>query len=216
MTTRAELRTAVRQRLEDSGAGPLWDDAALNDALAGALRAYGARVPKEAVASVAVAAGATRVTVAAPVIDPGRIVRVLDGKGAVIGRMADGEGADGGDGGSAQGWRWWEGTLILRRPATRRDLADRVSGAAQPAERRRGAGRFGARRRGDRDRAGDGDGAAATGDGGRQTRRAVGRARRAGRRRAGRGDAVAQRAATAGAGRLAVRGRGGAGGPSDP
>ena len=123
MTTRAELRTALRQRLEDAGAGPLWDDATLNDALAGALRAYGARFPKEAVVSVVVAAGATRVPVAAPVVDPARIVRVLDGAGAVVPRQA--EAPDGAiDPGTTPGrhrtqaWRWWDATLVLAQPAT--------------------------------------------------------------------------------------------------
>ena len=112
MTTRAELRTALRQRLEDTGAGPLWDDATLNDALAAAIRAYGTRFPKEAVASVAVAAGATRIPVATPAIDPARIVRVLDGTGALVPRLADA--ADGvaitGPPGSVQAWRWWDAT----------------------------------------------------------------------------------------------------------
>ncbi len=39
MATRAELRTALRRRLEDAGASPLWDDATLDDALVGALAA---------------------------------------------------------------------------------------------------------------------------------------------------------------------------------
>ena len=118
MVTRAELRSSLRQRLEDTGAGPLWDDTALNDALAGAMRGYGARAPKEATATIVVAAGATRIAVAAPVIDPTRIVRVLDGSGVVVERLADGEGLGEGDLGAAQGWRWWEATLILQRPAT--------------------------------------------------------------------------------------------------
>ena len=106
MTTRAELRAALRRRLEDAGAAPLWDDAMLDEALAGAVRAYGVRFPKEAVASVAVAAGATRIPVGAA-IDPARIVRVLDGAGAAVPQEADGSpaGLDGG-----QAWRWWDGT----------------------------------------------------------------------------------------------------------
>ena len=116
MTTRAELRAALRRRLEDAGAAPLWDDATLDEALAGAVRAYGARFPKEAVAAVAVAAGATRVPVGAPgTIDPARIVRVLDGAGAAVPKEADGSppGLDGGSGGApgaGQARRWWDGT----------------------------------------------------------------------------------------------------------
>ena len=115
--TRAELRTALRRRLEDAGAAPLWDDATLDDALAGAIRVYGARFPKEAVVTVAVAAGATAVPVAAAAIDPARIVRVVDGAGAPVPREADGGDAAGAPAAAGQGWRWWDGTLLLRRPA---------------------------------------------------------------------------------------------------
>jgi len=111
MTTRAELRAALRRRLEDASASPLWDDATLNGALVGAIRAYGARFPREAVVAFAVGTGATRVPVPEPALDPTRIVRVLDGVGATVPAM---EGAEEGDGGQA--WRWWDGTLILRRP----------------------------------------------------------------------------------------------------
>ena len=112
--TRAELRAALRRRLEDAGASPLWDDATLDDALAAAMRSYGARFTKQAVASVVVAAGATQVPVVEP-IDPSRIVRVLDAAGAVVPPAADGLPA--GSGGDGQSWRWWDGTLIMRRPA---------------------------------------------------------------------------------------------------
>ena len=115
MTTRVELRTALRQRLEDTGAGALWDDATLNEAVGGAIRTYGARFPQEATVSVAVGTGATQVAVAAPVIDAARIVRVLDGTGVVVDRQAEGMSAAGGD--ASQAWRWWGGTLILARPA---------------------------------------------------------------------------------------------------
>ena len=103
MTTRAELRGVLRQRLEDGAqgapGGPLWGEAALDDATAEGVRAYGARVPREAVAELAVVAGARHVPVAAPVGAGGRIVRVLDGAGEV------------------QSWRWWDGALVLARSA---------------------------------------------------------------------------------------------------
>lgn len=60
--------------------------------------------------------GATRVTVAAG-IDPGRIVRVLDGLGRVIPRLMTTDDREAVTG-EAQGWRWWDGALILRCPAT--------------------------------------------------------------------------------------------------
>jgi len=119
MATRAELRAALRLRLEDGAAVPLWDDAALNDALAGAVRAYGGRVPREAAAAVAVVVGAGRAAVPAPpagAIEPARIVRVVDPGGAVVPRQEEGEAAAGGASGG-QAWRWWDGALIFRRPA---------------------------------------------------------------------------------------------------
>ena len=61
MTTRLELRTALRLRLEDSGVAPLWDDATLNEILAAAIRAYGVAVPRQVTTGVTVPAGATKV-----------------------------------------------------------------------------------------------------------------------------------------------------------
>jgi hypothetical protein len=45
MNTRLQLRTTVRERLEDMTRTPLWSDAALNEDL-GAIRAHGARFPQ--------------------------------------------------------------------------------------------------------------------------------------------------------------------------
>ena len=120
MPTRAELRTALRRRLEDAGASPLWDDATLNDALAGAIGRYGARFPKDAVATVNVTAGATSVPVATAGIDGERIARVLDEAGAIVPRMGEAPGPSGSGAGAAgleQAWRWWNGELRLQRPA---------------------------------------------------------------------------------------------------
>ncbi|CAA9585468.1 MAG: hypothetical protein AVDCRST_MAG19-4523, partial [uncultured Thermomicrobiales bacterium] len=121
MTARAELRSALRLRLEDAGPSPLGNDATLEDALAGAIRAHGARFPKEVVVAAPVAAGATRTAVPGAAIDPARIVRVLDGSGAAV-PGADATEDDGGSapaGGQAggQAWRWWDETLILRHLA---------------------------------------------------------------------------------------------------
>ncbi len=121
MTTRAELRGALRLRLEDTAAGPLWDDAVLDEALAGAVRTYGVWAPKEAVASVAVEAGARQAAVSVPGgggIDPARIVRVLDPDGAVVPRRGDGEAGPGAAvGAGGHGGRWGGGALLFRRPA---------------------------------------------------------------------------------------------------
>jgi hypothetical protein len=120
MTTRAELRTSLRRRLEDTGGSPLWDDAMLNEALAGAIGRYGGRFPKEAVATANVTAGATSVAVATTGIEGGRIARVLDETGAIVGRMGEAPGPVGtapGAAGLEQAWRWWNGELRLQRPA---------------------------------------------------------------------------------------------------
>lgn len=122
MTTRAELRAALRLRLEDGATGsPLWDDATLDDALASGIRAYGARLPKEAVAIVEVAAGDRAVAVPLSVggaIDPARIVRVLDPGGAAVPRQAADEPSPvGSERLGPQAWRWWDGALLFRRPA---------------------------------------------------------------------------------------------------
>jgi hypothetical protein len=120
MPTRAELRTVLRRRLEDAGASPLWDDATLNDALEGAIRRYGARFPREAVATVNVTAGATSVPVATAGIEGERIARVRDETGALVPRMSETPGASGNGAGAAgleQSWRWWSGELRLQRPA---------------------------------------------------------------------------------------------------
>ena len=115
MTTRAELRAALRLRLEDSGGAPLWDDATLNDTLAAAIRAYGAVFPRQVTTGVTVAAGQTRIVTGAA-IDPERIARITDAAGIWVapgpaGADAPGQRAIG------QAWRWWSGELVLAEPA---------------------------------------------------------------------------------------------------
>jgi hypothetical protein len=125
MPTRAELRTALRRRLEDAGASPLWDDATLNDAVEGAIRRYGARFPRETVATIDVTAGATSVPVTTAGIEGERIARVLDEAGAIVPRLGEAPGPESAAGGGnaagaaglGQAWRWWSGELRLQRPA---------------------------------------------------------------------------------------------------
>lgn len=112
MTTRLDLRMALRRTLEDSGVNPLWDDALLNEALWNSLVRFGARVPLEATASVAIAANATSVVVS-PMLRRERVLRVLDGRGEPV-PEAIAFGASGP--GEARAWRWWNGTLLLTRP----------------------------------------------------------------------------------------------------
>jgi hypothetical protein len=113
MTTRAELRTALRLRLEDDGVAPLWDDAALNDMLGAAVRAYGVAFPQQVTTGVNVPAGATRVTTGAT-IEPGRIARITDAAGIWVEPWPAGAECRGERG---QAWRWWSGDLILAEPA---------------------------------------------------------------------------------------------------
>ena len=115
MTTRAELRTALRLRLEDSGGSPLWDDATLNDTLAAAIRAYGVVFPRQVTTGVAVAAGQTRIAAGAT-IDPERIARVTDAAGIWVAPWPAAEEVPGARP-AGQAWRWWSGDLILAEPA---------------------------------------------------------------------------------------------------
>lgn len=118
MTTRLELRTAVRRRLEDTGGSPLWDDAALNDFLAEAIRRYGTPFPKELSTTVNVTAGATSAVVA-PALAAGQVVRVFDGDGQPVPRhQAIEPGAVALAGlSTAQSWRWWGTSLVLAQAA---------------------------------------------------------------------------------------------------
>lgn len=113
MTTRAELRTALRTRLEDGGLAPLWDDATLNETLAAAIRAYGVAVPRQVTTGLTVTAGATRIATSAA-IDPARIERVTDAAGIWMAPWPAGEERNGARG---QAWRSWGGDLLLAEPA---------------------------------------------------------------------------------------------------
>jgi hypothetical protein len=119
MTTRLELRTAVRRRLEDTGGSPLWDDAALNDFLAEAVRRYGTRFPKELSTTANVTAGDTNVTVT-EAIEADQVVRVFDEAGRLVPRQQAIEPNDAALAGlvTAQSWRWWGGSLVLAEAAS--------------------------------------------------------------------------------------------------
>ena len=122
MTTRLELRTTLRRRLEDTGSPPLWDDATLNDFLAGAGRGYGLLFPREMTTAVNVDVGTMSVPIPTPAIEGTRIVRVLDDVETVVPRVREdpsGPGSEAGGGLVGQAWRWWDGTLLLQRPAAR-------------------------------------------------------------------------------------------------
>lgn len=115
MTTRLDLRTALRRRLEDTEVPPLWDDDTLNDALLAAMRDYGARFPVERALTVTVADGTTTIAEATVAASGGRVTRLFGVDGAPVPRSWDQAAPDGT--GARQGWRWWEGTIRLEAPA---------------------------------------------------------------------------------------------------
>jgi hypothetical protein len=110
MTTRLELRSAVRRRLEDTAVTPLWDDATLNELIADAVRRYGSRFPAERSVTVVVAPGATNIPVV-PAVQTEQVVRVFDPVPELVPRitelLSDGKSVSG------QAWRWWNGGLLL-------------------------------------------------------------------------------------------------------
>jgi hypothetical protein len=112
VTTRAELRAALRTRLEDEGIAPLWDDASLNEVLGAAIRAYGAAFPRQVTTGVTVPAGATRVATGVS-LDPGAISRITDAAGIWVEPWPAGaeERCERG-----QAWRWWGAELVLAEP----------------------------------------------------------------------------------------------------
>jgi hypothetical protein len=111
MTTRLDLRLALRRKLEDTAASPLWDDLLLNDALWNSLVRFGIRVPMEATVSVPISAGQTSVPVT-PTLPRERVLRVIDARGELVPEAA----AFGPSGpGEARAWRWWNGSLLLTR-----------------------------------------------------------------------------------------------------
>ena len=118
MTTRLQLRTTIREILEDTTGSPLWSDAALNEYLAAAMRAYGARFPRQATAATdPIPAGATSVALPAD-LPAGEIVAVRDASGRDVPHASQRTGPAPTEGtGLIQGWSTWAGTLRLQRPA---------------------------------------------------------------------------------------------------
>src|SRR3954447_13397928 len=111
MTTKAELRTALRRRLEDVPVTGLWDDATLDDAMTDGLSRYGAIAPLEERTTVVVSEGSLSFTVAG--LETGKaIVRLLDPAVAVVPAFLAKDGDQPG-----QGWRWWAGEIRLAKPA---------------------------------------------------------------------------------------------------
>src|SRR5215213_1501511 len=118
MTTRLQFRTTTREYLEDSSGTPLWSDAALNEFLAAAIRAYGTSFPRQATAATdPIAAGASSVVLPAGLVATG-IVAVRDARGRDVPRASQRQGPAPIDAaGLVQAWSVWLGSLRLQRPA---------------------------------------------------------------------------------------------------
>src|SRR5215207_9578729 len=117
MATRAQLRTTLRERLEDTSGSPLWSDGALNEYLVGAVRTYGGTFPRQATAATAaLVAGTTGVALPAGVPERG-IVAVRDAHGRDVPKATERQGPAPADAsGLMQAWSVWAGTLRLQRP----------------------------------------------------------------------------------------------------
>jgi hypothetical protein len=117
MATRAQLRTTLRERLEDTSGTPLWADTALNEFLTAAMRAYGATFPRQAAAATAaLVAGNTSVALPTGIPERG-IVAVRDAHGRDVPKATERQGPAPADAtGLMQAWSVWAGTLRLQRP----------------------------------------------------------------------------------------------------
>ncbi len=115
MSTRLDLRTTLRQRLEDLNAAPLWDDAALNAAIAAATLRYGTAIPAERALAVTIAAGAQSIALPGQV-ESTRIKFVIDPDGVYVPRQRP-VAAEPEPGSTAQSWRSWGGVFYLDQPA---------------------------------------------------------------------------------------------------
>jgi hypothetical protein len=119
MTTRLDLRTMLRHRLQDHGPDPLWDDDFLNDAIAEGVRRYSTSMPRQAVSAIAVLQGDQEIDMPADV-NVMRVVRLFDENGTLVPRW-EGMDAPPPVPGTQTGltWRAWANTILLGRVVTR-------------------------------------------------------------------------------------------------
>jgi hypothetical protein len=111
MTTRIDLRLALRRTLEDTGVNPLWDVVLLNEMIWNSLVRFSVRIPLEAAASVSIAPTVTTIPVA-PALIRDRVLRVIDARGEIVPEAVNfGPGGPG----EARAWRWWNVSLVLNR-----------------------------------------------------------------------------------------------------
>ena len=121
MTTRLELRQALRRRLDDTALDPLWDDALLNDAIDEGIRRYSTRFPRQTSTLVAVTAGDRELTFP-PTVDAMKVIRVFDDEGELWFSWNSNTGyppSPVGRSGSEMVWRAWAGSVFLDSPAPR-------------------------------------------------------------------------------------------------
>ena len=118
MTTRLQLRTTIRERLEDTTVTPLWSDAALDDYLVAAMRDYGTRFPRRATAATdPIPESAVSAPLPADVPETS-IVAVRDARGRDLPPTSAAASPSPLDAtGLIQAWRVWAGALHLQRPA---------------------------------------------------------------------------------------------------
>ena len=117
MTTRLQLRTALRERLEDTAGSPLWSDATLNQHLADVVQQYGSRYPLEASTTLALAAGDTSKALPAGV-EGERLLQLADALGNPLPRATRPTAGDApANRSSSQQLEWWDfaGALKLSR-----------------------------------------------------------------------------------------------------
>lgn len=119
MTNRLQLRGMLRNRLQDHGPDPLWEDDFLNDAIAEAIRRYSTSMPRQAVTGIAVLVGDQEIDMPEDV-NVLRVVRVFDDRGQLIPRWeGSGEKPPVPGGSSGTTWRAWANTILLGDSVTR-------------------------------------------------------------------------------------------------
>lgn len=119
MTTRPQIRTMVRIRLQDETADPLWPDDVLNDAISEAVRRYSTSMPRQAVSAIAVLQGDQEIEMPQDV-NVLRVVRIFDDRGQLIPRW-EGTGDPPPVPGCSSGitWRAWANAILLGQQAVR-------------------------------------------------------------------------------------------------
>lgn len=125
MTNREQIRSMLRNRLQDHGPDPLWEDEFLNDAIAEAVRRYSTSMPRQAVSAIAVLQGDQEIEMPTNV-NVLRVVRVFDDRGQLVPRW-EGSGdvppVPGASPLASDGirttWRAWANAILLGRVVNR-------------------------------------------------------------------------------------------------